>query len=71
MPPTRTRPNSRPRRPAGRPIIRTDAQIDAEVMPPPDGAEIAELVAYARRISPIVAALLLAKDEVDADTESA
>lgn len=50
------------RKPVGNPIIRTDAELDALTAKPPTSAEIDEMIARTERVSPLLAALLRAKE---------
>ena len=67
MPPLPTPPtNKRKRKPIGKPLPRSDAEIDALLAQPPTAAEQAEMISRAQRISPIFAAMLRATEDDNA-----
>ena len=67
MPPLPTpQTNKRKRKPIGKPLPRSDAEIDALLAQPPTAAEQAEMISRAQRISPIFAAMLRATEDDNA-----
>jgi len=65
MPDTKPRPNSK--RKLGKPLKRTDADIDALVNGVPTADELAELLARTEAVSPLLAKLMQAEDNTDAE----
>ena len=63
--------NRKPRKPKGKPLKRTDADIDALAGGVPTADELAELLARTEAVSPLLAKLMQAEDNEDATTNGA